>query len=147
MPNRFQVAVAKAAPVATREFTLDNIFVGSDKPVVLHLRHAGFTNPGATSTSLKLGAEIRKNAEIKDPHERLIANEKLNAKTYAHSIVSWDNVIENGVAIPCTPETAEELLLALVDNYLDLFERVKNYASNDERFVEIPLGDPSDLGK
>lgn len=151
MANRFSESVAKTAPVATRAFPLTSggiaITYGSKLPIVLHCRHAGFSNPGMSSAIMKATGERRRIAAIKDEREQQLAGWRLDAKTLAYSIDSWDNVSENDAPLAVTPELGEELLLAMVEKNIDLFLSWRQWVYNEGNFVETPPGDPADLGK
>jgi len=156
MANRFEASVAKAAPVALRSFPLTcggvSITYGTELPIILNCRVAGFSNPGMSTAIMKATAERRRIAALTDEREKLIATWKLDAKTHVHTIESWANVVEKGadgkdVPVPVTLELAEELLLAIIASNVDLFLAWKQWVNTDANFVETPPGDPADLGK
>lgn len=148
--NRFKAAIAKKAPKATRPFTLTFVNVNSDLPVVVHCRHAGYSNPRTTVATLKAGSARQAVFKETEPstHERVLANLRVDAKVLAHAVESWDNAIdEEGKPYPATPDLVEEMLLALIDELPDEFVGFKYWVENQGNFGEVPLSGAVDLGK
>lgn len=148
--NRFRASVAKKAPKATRPYIFYSVFINSELPLVLHCRHAGYSNPATTAMSLKTSKA--RNSAIADTeantHERVMALARVDAKIMSHAPTGWDNAIdEEGKPYVCTPELVEEMLLAVIDENPDAFMQFKVWVSDESNFVEMPLGGAADLGK
>ncbi len=146
MPSKFETAIARIAPVATRPFTLHGVLVNSKEPVVLHCRHAGFSNPELSSASLKSSKEYVEIAKIDDDYERLKAEAARDAKLFRHTVVSWDNCNEDD-GKPASIDQAGDLLCVIAERHLDLFLRFKSWVNNAANFADTPIADPGDLGK
>ncbi len=86
----------------TISHTLPGVFVHSDKPLTLIMRHAGDANPAWKSMRAKTVAE-RRAAEGDESRQR-----DLNLRIFAHTvIVGWDNCNKrDGSPHPYAPATA-----------------------------------------
>lgn len=144
-----------AAPAAERKFTFNSLKIGSDEPVIIHGRHAGFSNPALSAAQLKAfnarnarrdkGGSAGRTIVTLDTIE---ADRMLDAKMFGqHVITKVENVFEDGKPLPQTPEKFEELLLAISKKRLDLFREYTGWATNADNFTDAPVGDPADLGK
>lgn len=154
-----------APPAAIRTFTFSTVHLGgSDKPVTLQCKHAGFSNPGLTAAQLKSFNERqsrRGNVTGGTVTPEMIETDRvMDAKLFAkHVVVGWSSldkdgtltlestVYEDGKPVSFSPAKCEELLLAISKKRLDLFRMFTNWASSADNFTDAPVGDPADLGK
>lgn len=148
LANRFTAAIAKVAPVATRPFPLPGVFVGSDKPLVIHCCHAGWGNPELSDAMIKAGPARREVEKMPEGHARILADARIDVQVYRFAIVGWDNAFEDdGAPLVLTPELAGDLLSAVVEGHFGLFVTWKFWVSAAQNFTDTIVGDPAALGK
>lgn len=128
------------APQGTARYTVDTILLGAAKPPVFVGRHAGESNPGFWSDSLKVanlarsrsGGGALTQSKIDEQRER-------TAKLYAkHVMTAWEHVCEEpGIPSPCTPDVVERCLLALAASRPDAFTALTNYFADADNFRDV----------
>jgi hypothetical protein len=138
-----------ARPDVTRSFELAAISEDQANPIVLVVRHAGDANPGYTShTFKKVNRGQARGGQV--TLELAQANLVDAADAYAqHVIVGWQNVVVEGKAVPCTPDTVRDFLTALIhptEGRADVFMRLRAFCENPDNFREA-IVDPAELGK
>jgi len=141
-------AINALVPAGTRPFTFDGFALFSDKPVVLHSKHAGTSNAAYTAAQFRAyGAQRRQGGKMTP--ERAEANRLIEAKLLAKYVTTgWDNVNEApGASVPFSAAKAEWLLSLLAKKRPDLFVMYANYIGDADNFRDEPMGDPEELGK
>lgn len=134
----FKGLLEKQKPVGTQKYTLDTIFLGSDKHPVLELAYAGKGNAEYMSALYRLAnakaASTAAGGKISEESTR--ASQELDAQLFVHVIRGWDHVHEDAGAppTPCTPEKVTELLLALADDHPHVLNGLTSYARNSVNF-------------
>jgi hypothetical protein len=131
------------APQGTIRHTLSRVRVRHAEPVVLILRHAGWTNPDYVNAARKLENEERTNGIA--PTGRA-AVERIVPLFAEHVVESWEHVIgADGQPVPCTPSEVEALLLALCRKNHDLVDAAMSRAMHTDNF-RPPMGTAEALG-
>ena len=135
---------------ATSVYVFSRIHLCAAGPVAITVRHAGDGTPAFKSDWWRLRNTTRARggnaiSEAKSM-QRFIEEAKLIA---AHCIVSWENVVDDeGIASPCTPEKALELLTTIIeaDEGITEFALFSAHAQDPDNF-RPPQGDAVELGK
>lgn len=137
--------IDKLSTTKLQPYTLDSITLeGSDKPLVLILKHAGEGNDGYQNEKKKIDARLK--AQSGSPTNRMIVT-ALIAAFAKHVVAGWENAVEDGKPATCTPAKVQELLNAIVIDGLDIVDRLMGYALEPSNFRDQPALDPGDLGK
>lgn len=121
------------APQGTVRFTCTGFHCRSSRPIVLVMRHAGFTNEPYLQA--RRAADLKLQAYGDNPPSE--AQFDLLIPVYAQTVVTgWENVVaRDGVTpAPPTPEEVEALLRALAHKNRDVVARAFAHASTTDNF-------------
>lgn len=132
-------------PQGEVRFTLRNVFIRSDKPLVLVMRHAGDANAEYKSARAKIVREIESCARRNDADGIQAITIKLFAKTV---ITGWENCTgKDGAALAYTPALCAEFLTAIAKKAPDEIEPAFAHARNADNFRTSPAAAAEALGK
>ena len=146
----FGLTALAIAPAATRRYELLSIPSEPNKPWTLILRHAGESNAPFWNAQLKLANETTAKGgasavRLTTAKIALVRSEwtELAAR---HVVAGWENVLEDGEPIACTPEAALRFLSELSTNAPDMFDALRRFAADAENFRGL-VADPAAVGK
>lgn len=130
-------------PRGTVRFTLSKVFVRSDKPLVLIMRHAGEGNAEYKNMRTRLVREIASSSGD------AAAARALTVRIFAHTVIEgWENCISrDGKPMAYTPALGVEFLQAINDKAPDEIGAAFAYAYNPDNFRTSPAAAAEHLGK
>lgn len=132
-------------PQGTVRFTLSKVFVRSDKPLVLVMKHAGEGNAAYKSARTRVAKELAAHSGSGDAEATRAVNVKLFATTV---IEGWENCMgRNGEPLKYTPELGTEFLLAISKKAPDELNAAFLFAWNPDNFRGSPAATAAALGK
>lgn len=131
-------------PTGTVKYTLSDVFVRCDKPLVLELEHAGDANKRYTAQKRKLDAKFSAATKHPGGADWVDALIPIFANTV---VVGWENCLdENGQPEQCTPAQVTELLQEIAANSHEYVATLMSFAMKEANFRDAPAS-PEVVGK
>lgn len=147
------ITIRRSKIEPTHRCTFDSISPDATKPITLIVKHAGETNPAYWSDVMKdvSGSASSSVGAARPGEDAMQAIRVDHADRFARTVViDWENVLDQGVPVTCTPAAAREFFDMLIapgeESYRDVFDRFVATCRNIDTF-RAPIADPVVLGK
>lgn len=121
------------APQGTVRFTCTGFHVRSSKPIVLIMRHAGYSNEAYVQA--RRAADLKLVAYGENPPQEVLFDHII--PVFAQTVVTdWENVLGHDAKtpVPCVPDEVEALLRALAHKNRDVVTRAMAHATSADNF-------------
>lgn len=125
--------IRRARRTETAPYICRRLSPDPQKPITLHVRHLGATNPAYIDA---LFTRVR--ADRKEGSAAVAADREEDVRDLAaYCIAGWDNLTSEAAPVVCTPESALAFLeYALANGYEDEIDLLRSWAKIQGNFRE-----------